>query len=109
VSHLMGAQRPEMPFFRTGPQTLSPSPPLHTIKRPHPAVCFTDQTLRILCDTFANFGGRFFFPYRVALTKTSLYDYGARAVIYGDDAIFAALPPDWQYLWDKDCVLGTSY
>src|SRR5208282_1110771 len=72
-----------------------------TIKGPYPAVCFTAQTLGDLCETFANFGGRFFFPYGIAFNKTSLYEYGARPVVYGDEAIFHALPADWQYLWAK--------
>lgn len=74
---------------------------IRTIRGPHPAVCFTDQTLGNLCETFSQMGGRFFWPYGVVFNKANLYDYGARPVIYGDESMFAALPDDRKFLWVK--------
>jgi hypothetical protein len=46
-------------------------------------------------------GGRFFWPFGIALNKTSLYDFGARPVLNGDDELRRSLPDEMKYLWSR--------
>jgi hypothetical protein len=71
-----------------------------TVKRPHKAVCFTEQPLEQLLVTLKNvFPVTGYDGYGIALHKTDLSRYGGRHAIYGDEALLAALDNDFKYLW----------
>lgn len=88
-----------------------------TIKGPHPAVCFTEQSLECFirsCEVLP----RHYHPYGIALYKRALHEYGGRPTIYNSEEILGTivrrdepgyesgkevykngLPRDSQYLW----------
>src|SRR5215831_10615087 len=67
------------------------------IHGPHPAVRFTDQTLRAFiqsCNSLNRYN-----PYAIAFEKRNLYNYGARPVIYSDENMLIRLKDGDKYLW----------
>jgi hypothetical protein len=71
----------------------------HTVRGPHPAVCFTEQPLEQIPETLANIDGASYQAYGIAFNKVDLYNYGGRPVIYGDTDAFNSLNDDVKYLW----------
>ncbi len=71
----------------------------HTVRGPHPAVCFTEQPLAQIPETLANIDGASYQAYGIAFHKVDLYNYGGRPVIYGDNDVFNSLNDDVKYLW----------
>jgi hypothetical protein len=71
----------------------------HVIKGRHPAVCFSEMPLDAIITTLQHVDCTGYVGYGVALHKVDLYNYGGRPVLYGDDALFHALPADLQYLF----------
>lgn len=77
--------------------------PRPTIKGPHPAVCFTEQTLDNFMRSCKALPSRYY-PYGIALHKWPLYQYGGRPVISGSEEILGTLlmPAEPRYEPDKD-------
>ena len=90
--------------------------PRPTVKKPDPAVCFTEQTLDCFIESCRQLS--LYNPYGIAVHKYALYSYGGRPVIYGSEDILGekmtpsessyqegkeiykgSLPVDFQYLW----------
>lgn len=69
------------------------------VKGKHPAVCFSEMPLDAILPTLRNVDGTSYVGYGVALHKVDLFNYGGRPVLYGDNALFSALPADLQYLF----------
>lgn len=91
------------PTFAMMSSSLSTSPTGPTIKGSHPAVCFTEQTLECFITSckYPFREKKRYFPYGIAFHKWSLFGYGGRPVIYGDESILEGLPKEFQYLWVK--------
>ncbi len=70
----------------------------HVIKG-HPAVCFSEMPLDAIITTLQHVDCTSHVGYGVALHKVDLHNYGGRPVLYGDYALFRALPADLQYLF----------
>jgi len=88
-----------------------------TIKGPHPAVCFTEQSLDNFIKSCQVLPSHYH-PYGIAFYKRALYQYGGRPVIYGSEDVLGiplspsepgyetgkeiyknGLPKECQYLW----------
>lgn len=83
----------------TAPRTTILQNRNHTVRGPHPAVCFTEQPLEQIPETLAAIDGASYQAYGIAFNKVDLYHYGGRPVIYGDDKILGTLNDDQKYLW----------
>jgi len=88
-----------------------------TVKGPHPAVSFTEQSFENFLKSCKILPSRYS-PYGIALYKRALYQYGGRPVIYGSEDLLGervrpgesryeegkevyknGLSKDYQYLW----------
>lgn len=69
-----------------------------TIAGPHAAVCFSEQPLASLLITSRELPDRCS-RYAVAFDKLSLFHYGGRPVLYGDDQLLRNLNDEDKYLW----------
>jgi hypothetical protein len=68
-----------------------------TVRGPQAAVCFTEQPLSEFvtsCHTLSQYT-----EYGLAFRKLSIYQYGGRPAIYGDDDLEARLHEADKYLW----------
>jgi hypothetical protein len=83
----------------TAPRTTIQKNRNHTVRGPHPAVCFTEQPLEQIPKTLAITDGASYQPYGIAFNKVDLFKYGGRPVIYGDNDVFNSLNDDLKYLW----------
>ncbi|HOG18516.1 MAG TPA: hypothetical protein PLB96_14355 [Syntrophales bacterium] len=70
----------------------------NTIRGKAPAVCFSEQTLKARLESFLA-DARRYSGCGIAFEKRSLFQYGGRPVIYGDDGLLARLHEDDKYLW----------
>lgn len=72
----------------------------NTIRGDIPAVCFSEQPLNAFIQSCRVLPSRYK-PYAVAVHKWHLFTYGGRPVIYGDEGMLSALPPEYKYLWAR--------
>ena len=79
-----------------------------TIRGEVPAVCFSEQTLKARLESFLADSHRYS-GCGIAFEKRSLFQYGGRPVIYGDDGLLERLNRDDKYLWVKYCPLPREY
>lgn len=69
-----------------------------TIRGAVPAVCFSEQTLKARLESFLA-DSRRYSGCGIAFEKRSLFQYGGRPAIYGDDGLLERLHEDDKYLW----------
>jgi hypothetical protein len=92
----------------TAPRTTLQKNRNHTVRGPHPAVCFTEQPLEQIPITLANIDGASYQAYGIAFNRVDLYNYGARPVVYGDHNLFGSLNDDLKYLWVHFRPIGVN-
>jgi hypothetical protein len=78
-----------------------------SIKGPCPAICFTDQPISALLVTCDVMPGRYT-PYGVAYYKTTLFDCGARTVLYATKQDLGRRIQQGEPNWDPERELYTG-